>query len=235
MPGISLSNSLTGTQIDLGFSALAAASFFVPFSESGNFIIQGIRGFALANLADRSLRWLLLDKSKHQQSHGRLLQGICYAVIEEALYSGILATQKMAWLIPRFLTSWALGSTAARTFESVGEKQNIGISRDHKRGFLWGLFREAALMGAPIQYSTPLLLASDSVVFGLIEVCPNNESHPLPRYSREWIYKSVSGVAFRAIGNIVALHAGLASAVVQHVLFNISRAYPEKFPSRISS
>ncbi len=233
MPAIS--NTLTSTQIDLGLSAIAAASFFVPFSESGNYLIQGVIGFALANLADRSLRWLLLDKSKHQQSNERLLHGIAFAVIEEALYSGILASQKMAWLIPRFLTSWALGSTAARTFEPLEEKQNTGISRDHKRGFWWALIREAALMGAPIQYSTPLLLAADSVIFGLIEVCPNKESRPLPRYSKEWIYKSVSGAAFRAIGNIFALHAGMASAVVQHVLFNISRAYPEKYPSRISS
>ncbi len=212
---------LTSPNIDSALTALAAGSFFLPFSWSGNFFIQGIRGFALANLADRALRRMLLKKIEIKEEP--ILKGAASALIEEGLYSGILLTPGRWGTIPRFAVSLVLGATAARAVIKISPAK---ITRDNQLGFLWAVFREIAFTCLPTRIAIPFLIAEDSAVYGLSAVCPT-KSHSLIKHSPEWIYKSLSARMFRVVANSFALYAGFGSSAVQHLLFNFSRSFPE--------
>lgn len=209
-------------RFDFAISLLAAASFWIPHAGIGTLLIQGIRGFACANLADRVLRQIFLENKESREEP--FLQGALHAVIEQGLYAGILQTRSSIWAIPRFATSLFLGATAARTFEPFPSSLVSGISRDQRWGFVWAILREIASCYTPLKYFVPLLIAADSAVSGLCEVCPQKGRPFLPRYNAQWTYKVFSRAIFQAAANLAAVRAGFISAMVQHLLFNFSRS-----------
>lgn|GEM_PF-2360457 len=214
----------TSDRFDLAVSALAVASFFIPQCEYGGSLVKGLQGFAMANLADRCLRRFFLPSFEKRGEP--LLAGAVNAILEEGIYGGILQIRAGWGALFRFPVSWALGESAARSIVSVEEKP-VGFSSAAKIGALWAAFREM-LNWTPGSVSTPLLIAGDSAVCGLIGVCPKKKAAlRLPVLSREWTYKVLSGGVFRGIANCVAFQSGFLAAAVQHVLFNFSRSLPE--------
>jgi len=212
----------TSERFDIALSLFAAASFWIPHSGIGTLLVQGIRGFACANLADRVLRQIFLE---NRESCGEsFYYGSVSAVIEQGLYAGILQTRSSVWAIPRVAISLFLGATAARALEPLPSSLVAGISQDQKWGFVWAILREIASSYTPLKYSVPFLVAADSAVSGLCEVCPQKGKPSLQKYSAQWTYKVFSRAIFQVTANLAAIRAGFISAIVQHLLFNFSRS-----------
>ena len=220
----------TSDRFDLAVSAFAMASLFAPQLSYGQFLIKGMQGFAVANLADRCLRRYFLPPM--DLPGNSVLPGSVSALVEEGVYNGLLNLQGAWGTIVRLPLSWVVGEAAGRSLLETEKKQDEkagGFSAAAKIGALWAGFREIAFSWVPAPLSAPLLIGADSAVYALGEVCPKQNSVlRLPAFGREWTYKVLSAGIFRGVANFVGLQSGISAAVVQHILFNFSRALPEK-------
>lgn len=216
--------SITSKQFDVAISCVSVVSYFGGFGSSGTLsksIWRGLQSFSVVSYVDLLARMVLAKNVEKKELS--LSKGAMNAVAEEGVYSGILLTSNYAWIIPRFGAAVATGITAARTLVGKIEKESAGLTLDSKIGLAWAAAREFLLLSFPEHYAMPLLIAADSIVFGLAEVCPSKENPGPPKFSRIWSYKVLSATFFRAVANVVALETGLVSSIAQHVLFNFSR------------
>lgn len=216
--------SMNSKLFDFSAYSVAAASYFLAPS-TANFVnssLCGVQAFALSSIFDRAVRRAFVQNANGQQPSARMT--LLDPLIEEAMYSGILLTQTNAWIVPRFFAALCTGTTAARALTSEQNKQ--GITLDTKIGFIWAVSRELLLTTVP-EPSIPLI-ALDSCVFALAEVCPKGQHPGLSKFGRGWSYKVISSAFFRATANTVASSHGISASITQHLLFNISRGFQKE-------
>lgn len=216
-----------------GAVILAYAGDWFFKSERWNSVKLGLYGFTAATLVDRSLRRMLTYPAKQEKfdisrSVIACVFMIGIAILEEGIYTGLLRTESTGWMtIPRFIVSAGIAKTAARALSSY-DLTSHRITPDTKLGFLWACSREIFLRTLPLPINIKANLAMDTVLYGLNEVSPSSTLQTsLTRYSSDWIYKLISGIAFRSIANATASYGGFIAPLTQHLCFNFLTLLPE--------
>lgn len=225
-----VSHLFSSVHFDLAASAFALTASLKKWGSEASFsgsLITGVQLFSLTALFDRALRLTLGKEGKKGEASFKT--GAIHALLEEGLYAGVLLTQSSWWMIPRFGASLFTGMTAARSLlnrtHTASPKE--GFSQDTRIGFAWAIARESLLLTLSPTYSQPLLVAADSAVFALSEVCPFQKSKAIPKFSGVWFSKVLSSAFFRATANTAALAKGITASLAQHLLFNASRTLPD--------
>lgn len=185
---------------------------------------RGVQAFALVSIFDKAMRALFTNKARQQKTS--FTETIAAPFIEEAAYSGVLLTQSKIWMIPRWAVALFTGMTAARSLTGrvTPQKDQQNFTLDAKIGFLWAIAREFLLWTLPASPALIVLTTLDSCVFALAEVCPKEDSRELPPFSGAWSYKVLTAAFFRFTANTAAKTQGIAAPLLQHLLWNISRA-----------
>ncbi len=194
--------------------------------------LRGTQSFAIVSVFDKALRSLLVRNTEAQAISVK--QTLVNPFVEEALYSGVLLTQSRMWIIPRFAASLITGMTAARSLTGrvTPEQNSQGLTPDTKIGFLWAISRELLLFSVASPTLSAVLIAADSCIFALAEVCPKQGEPDLPKFSSPWSYKVISSAFFRFTANRVAQTHGMVASIAQHLLFNISNCFGKNYSLR---
>jgi hypothetical protein len=203
---------------DIAASTLAGTSYLCGWGTSGEItenLVQGLQFFAVATCVNRIAQLAL--QSPVQVQPAPFIGVIANTIFTEVCYAGILPTQGIVWMIPRFAVSLITGMSATKAVVEI-PKDAPAPTLDLKMGFLWGVARETLLQALPKSFSTPLLIITDSGVYALIEMAPLKA---LPIEAR--LYTGISSLFFRIIGNVAALKTGIGASFTQHLLFNVSR------------
>jgi hypothetical protein len=223
-----MSTSIQSKIFHLSAYSVAAAASFYDWSSGetsvSSSLVRGAQLFAIASVFDRAVKYVLARHAKPENITPTTTLFAPFA--EECMYSGVLLTQSIAWMIPRLAVAFFTGITAARSLTGrvTAEQNKQGFTPDTKIGFLWALSRELLLWTLPSPLLPSALIAADSCVFALAEVCPKTGHPEVPKFSREWSYKVLSSAFFRATANVAALTHGMVASIGEHLLFNISHA-----------
>lgn len=208
----------------LGITCLSELTNIIPAQGFGRSILQGLKYGSLAMVVDRVMRALIAENVNKVE--GSLEERVVSPLVEEGLYSGILATQSLAWSIPRFFAASLTSMTAARALmqeENSSQVIKSKLTLDTKIGFVFAAVREVMLLTMTPAYSIPISVAADSIVFGLSEVCSSKKVKAPEKWSRNWSYKLLTSIFFRLTANTASQREGLLAATVQHLVFNFSR------------
>lgn len=215
--------------IDVMCGMAAAIPRLVP-GYQGTYIghsLVGIGCFGIASLVDRCCRAIFLKSFIAVPIPTSI--GVVDAILEEVIYSILLQPKRISlpYGIDTVLRGTAVfftGATAARAvclWMGWSIQPNGGLSLDMKMAFLWMVFRELALRVLPRKVSSPSMIISNALIFGLAEVCPKKGETLLPMQA--CVYKVCSAAAFRLIAHAGRHFGGYISPFIQHILFNGSR------------